>query len=191
MATAEDVAAAIIEDTGGTVDQMQLQKLLYFAQAWHLVWYGTPLFEEPLRAYRWGPVVWRVWKTYTEYGRKPIPEPKRGDPRTLGTVEREALRAVLQGYRGYSGLDLMRLTHSDDPWRRHRHRDEGYEIIPRDELLAHYKQLGVFGGRAVPINDVDPGLVQRARDGDAGAFAEALEQGLGVKVKSVGPFQPA
>lgn len=45
----DDVAAAILERTG-PLDTFKLQKLVYYAQAWHLVWDNEPLFEEPIEA---------------------------------------------------------------------------------------------------------------------------------------------
>ncbi|WP_307850044.1 MULTISPECIES: type II toxin-antitoxin system antitoxin SocA domain-containing protein [unclassified Saccharopolyspora] len=36
---------------------MKLQKLVYYSQAWHLVWDERPLFDEPVQAWANGPVV--------------------------------------------------------------------------------------------------------------------------------------
>lgn len=35
---------------------MKLQKLVYYCQAWHLVWDGRPMFPEEIQAWASGPV---------------------------------------------------------------------------------------------------------------------------------------
>ena len=56
MATVHDVAAAILEREG-PMTAMKLQKLVYYCQAWHLVWDEEPLFPERIEAWANGPVV--------------------------------------------------------------------------------------------------------------------------------------
>ncbi|MCH7691617.1 MAG: DUF4065 domain-containing protein, partial [candidate division Zixibacteria bacterium] len=51
-----DVAKYILSKLGG-VSAMKLHKLLYYAQAWSLVWDERPLFQERIEAWVSGPVV--------------------------------------------------------------------------------------------------------------------------------------
>lgn len=51
-----DVAAHILREHGA-MTHMKLQRLCYFAQAWHLVWTAQPLFPERIEAWANGPVV--------------------------------------------------------------------------------------------------------------------------------------
>ena len=51
MASVHDVAECILSQTGG-ITTWKLQKLVYYAQAWHLVWDEEPLFDEEIQA--WG-----------------------------------------------------------------------------------------------------------------------------------------
>lgn len=51
-----DVAAYIIKQIG-VVPAMKLHKLVYYSQAWSLVWDELPLFLEPVEAWANGPVV--------------------------------------------------------------------------------------------------------------------------------------
>ena len=55
MATVFDVAAYILGKQGAS-STWKLQKLVYYSQAWSLVWDGTPLFEEEIQAWIGGPV---------------------------------------------------------------------------------------------------------------------------------------
>ncbi len=51
-----DVAAYILEKKG-IMSTMKLQKLVYYSQAWSMVWDEKPLFEENIEAWANGPVV--------------------------------------------------------------------------------------------------------------------------------------
>ena len=61
MATVGDVARYILERLapdrfGDRVTAWKLQKLVYYAQAWSLVWDEVPLFPERIEAWANGPV---------------------------------------------------------------------------------------------------------------------------------------
>ncbi|MGW0920666.1 Panacea domain-containing protein [Streptomyces sp. NPDC002755] len=43
---------------------MKLQKLVYYCQAWHLVWEGRALFPEAIRAWASGPVCPAVYELH-------------------------------------------------------------------------------------------------------------------------------
>lgn len=59
MCKAIDVAAYILNERG-RLSGYQLQKLLYYSQAWCLVTQGRRLFAEEIRAWEHGPVVYEV-----------------------------------------------------------------------------------------------------------------------------------
>jgi len=90
--------------------EVRLHKLLYYCQGWHLGWTGSPLFDEVIEAWANGPVVAAVWRA-RKYGYE-APPPRSLDPGMLGTVG-----YVVSRYGSYSGADLIRLTHSEEPWR--------------------------------------------------------------------------
>lgn len=46
---------------------LKLQKLLYYAQAWHLVFRQEPLFTDRIEAWRHGPVVPSVFRQYRHF----------------------------------------------------------------------------------------------------------------------------
>lgn len=50
MASVFDVSAYILE-TKGPITAMKLQKLVYYAQAWSLVWDEAPIFDEKIGNY--------------------------------------------------------------------------------------------------------------------------------------------
>lgn len=92
------------------LDSAQLQKLLYNAQGWHLIWADEPLFSERIEAWIYGPVVAEIWADEKhDRGR-----PDRADlpPRSLQTID-----YVVKRYGQMSGPQLIRQAHREDPWR--------------------------------------------------------------------------
>jgi uncharacterized phage-associated protein len=119
MATAFDVAAYIL-DKQGQMTAMKLQKLLYYAQAWSLVWDEKPLFPNLIQAWVNGPVVPAVYNHHR--GRYFV---SRGDfptgcPDALDSGQRETVDAVLGHYGNRSSQWLIDLTHAEDPWKQAR-----------------------------------------------------------------------
>ena len=67
MANVFDAAAYILEKQGA-MTAMMLQKLVYYAQAWSLVWDQRPLFGNKIEAWANGPVCPRTTMNGTEVG---------------------------------------------------------------------------------------------------------------------------
>jgi uncharacterized phage-associated protein len=117
MAKVHDVAAYIISKLR-PLDAMKLQKLLYYAQAWSLVWDDRPLFNSRIEAWANGPVVREVFKTYQ--GQYKIDVPKAGNPVLLSGTEKQTVDAILKFYGKRTGFFLSQLTHRERPWMRAR-----------------------------------------------------------------------
>jgi uncharacterized phage-associated protein len=113
MARVHDVAAYIISKLR-SVDAMKLQKLLYYSQAWSLVWDEKPLFSAKVEAWANGPVVRTVFKTYQ--GQYKVSRALEGDKTALTEDERSTVDAVLNFYGGKDGFFLSELTHRERPW---------------------------------------------------------------------------
>lgn len=113
MAKVHDVAAYIISKLR-SVDAMKLQKLLYYSQAWSLVWDERPLFHARIEAWANGPVIRDVFKAYQ--GKYKITEPRYGDKDGLKPSERQTVNAVLKFYGPKTGFFLSQLTHRERPW---------------------------------------------------------------------------
>ena len=56
MTTAYEIASHI-RSRHKFSGEIQMHKLLYYAQAWSLAWDGAPLFEDRIEAWKNGPVV--------------------------------------------------------------------------------------------------------------------------------------
>jgi uncharacterized phage-associated protein len=114
MASAHDVAAYIIKKRGA-MTAMKLQKLVYYSQAWHLVWEDKLLFPDKIQAWANGPVAPSLYREHR--GDFKVKSWKRGDPGKLSPKQRESIDAVLKFYGPKSAHYLSELTHSERPWR--------------------------------------------------------------------------
>jgi uncharacterized phage-associated protein len=56
---------------------LKLQKILYYAYGWNLVFYNEKLFHEPIMAWKFGTVVNSVYHYYKDYGSLSILPEKR------------------------------------------------------------------------------------------------------------------
>ena len=94
---------------------MKLQKLVYYSQAWSLVWDEQALFPEKVRAWVGGPVVPELFAAHQ--GQFNVTDEPKGDHKALTRDERETVEAVLKFYGDKSGQWLSDLTHREKPWR--------------------------------------------------------------------------
>jgi uncharacterized phage-associated protein len=113
------LAASGAEDAGESMTHLKLQKLLYYSQGFHLALSGgRPLFDDPILAWKHGPVVNIVWKEYKAYGSGPIPAIEGFDPaKCLSEDERSLLNDVWNAYGQFSAWKLRNMTHEEPPWR--------------------------------------------------------------------------
>lgn len=117
MVGADDVAAYILERLG-PLSAMKLQKLVYYSQAWHLVWDDVPLFDERIEAWANGPVVRELYRKHRlEFTISTWPW---GKPERLSASERGTVEAVLGTYGELTARQLSHLTHAEAPWRQAR-----------------------------------------------------------------------
>ena len=83
---------------------MKLQKMLYYQQGFHLAYFGTPLFEEDIEAWMYGPVVPSVYEKYKGFGQQGI-EPDRKQEFTFeNEIEGSLFNEVCKVYGAYSAV---------------------------------------------------------------------------------------
>jgi uncharacterized phage-associated protein len=144
MATAHDVAAYILRKQG-PMDTWKLQKLLYYCQAWHLVWEGKPLFEEKIEAWSNGPVIWDIYDAHR--GKFSVSQWPEGRIGNLTASERSSIDVVLRHYGRLTGFTLRERTHAEQPWRVARERSGALPgqrsdaEITRDDMYDFYGSL--------------------------------------------------
>ena len=142
MATAHDVAAYILEQLG-ELTAMKLQKLVYYAQAWSLVWDERPMFRERIEAWANGPVVPVLYQEHK--GRFKVRKWSHGDSSALSQEAKDTIDGVLQFYGAKSSQWLSDLTHSERPWRDARGSlapgERGNRVITTASMHEYYSGL--------------------------------------------------
>ena len=142
MASANDVAAYILNKCE-RMSAMKLQKLVYYCQAWSLVWDDRPLFPERIEAWANGPVVPDLYEQHR--GNFDVCAWPSGNPEHLDAAARETVDAVLKSYSPHSAQWLSDLTHTERPWRDARagldDSDRGNHEITLEALAEYYSSL--------------------------------------------------
>jgi uncharacterized phage-associated protein len=142
MTSAHDVAAYILQGTG-SITAMKLQKLIYYSQAWSLVWDEAPLFGEQIEAWANGPVVRELYEEHR--GAFRVESWSKGNAERLSSVQRETVDAVLAYYGRMSSQQLSDLTHLEDPWKEARNGlspgQRGSKVITHASMMEYYSSL--------------------------------------------------
>ncbi len=137
-----DVAAHILKKLG-TMTTMKLQKLVYYCQAWSLVWDEAPLFSEPIEAWANGPVVRDLFSYHR--GLFSVSSIPIGNPDLLNETQKETINAVLDFYGDKSAQWLIDLTHMEEPWKKARSglsdMERGSREIKLDDIAEYYSSL--------------------------------------------------
>jgi uncharacterized phage-associated protein len=112
MPVVQDIAAYILTKQG-QLAAMKLQKLVYYTQAWSLVWDDAPLFSEAIEAWANGPVTPAL---YNQHKGQFVVTTIDGTPSHLTPNQQETIDKVLEFYGDKSSQWLSDLTHQEDPW---------------------------------------------------------------------------
>lgn len=128
------------------ISNLKLQKLLYYAQAWHLALYDRPLFSDDIEAWVHGPVVRAVFREYKPFGWKPI-QIDRAIVQTFDEAEMDHLKEVARVYGKFDSIDLERMTHHEAPWRDARGNLAPDE--PSNRVIKHEAMKKYYGARLI------------------------------------------
>lgn len=111
---AADYLLRLFHSAGDPITNLKLQKLVYYAQAWHLALFDTSLFPEDIQAWVHGPVEPTLYERFKQMRWNPIT-----DEIAAPQVSKQAavhLRNVFAAYGGFSPLQLEQMTHVEQPW---------------------------------------------------------------------------
>lgn len=127
------------------VDNLKLQKLLYYSQAVNLVINNKkPLFEDKIEAWRYGPVVPNVYHKYKYYGFDIIPvEIEEEKKLHIDKNEQEVIDMVLSYYGEMSSMELVARTHKEVPWV-NAYKESKNNIITNESLYSYFKNVLEF-----------------------------------------------
>jgi uncharacterized phage-associated protein len=111
-----DVAAYILKKQPAKhpITAWKLQKLIYYCQAWSLVWDEQPIFREKILAWANGPVVQELYQLHK--GSFYIKELSEGNHENLSLEQKDTIDHVLKAYGDKTAQWLSDLTHMEEPW---------------------------------------------------------------------------
>lgn len=156
-----DVAHLVVlaaSQKGIGVTPLKLQKLLYYLQAWNLVFFNTPVFQDEPEAWVNGPVYRKVYEHYRDYQMyefiRITPEEKEHlDERVADIVravgfvpnQQELFDEILSKYGKMASADLGLRTHNESPWINARKGlgifDYSNNIITHESMAKYYCSL--------------------------------------------------
>ena len=142
--SADSIANGLLERAeaeGVELTNLQLQKLVFFCHAWNFGFGGeVPLVDEPVEAWRHGPVFRSLYDEFKHFGKGPVRsraqdfsfDTASGKLQIVyPTIAKESVSSaykdeyvdellswVWSRYAGLNPFDLVRITHADgEPWR--------------------------------------------------------------------------
>ncbi len=114
-----DIASYILLKLG-KMTTMRLQKLVYYCQAWSLVWDEKPLFSERIEAWSNGPVIPKLFFQHKGLFFIEQSDLGLGNPNKLSEQQKDSINAVLKYYGKKNSQWLIELSHMEEPWKQAR-----------------------------------------------------------------------
>lgn len=144
MASVLDVAAYILNKRG-SMTAMKLQKLVYYAQVWSLVWDEEALFRSKIETWANGPVCPALYREHRGMFRVHKGTFVGANTRAFTHDQRETMDIVLKHYGKRSSVWLSELTHLEKPWLDARKGlepgERGSNEITRAAMAEYYESL--------------------------------------------------
>lgn len=157
LAVAERILETLILNEVQSITHLKLQKLIYYCQAWSLVFYERRLFQENIEAWVHGPVVPSVYHFYKRYGYSDISVNSRDAGESyLDKQAIEVIDIVCNVYGRFTPKYLEHLTHSEFPWKNARNglipSKKSNRVISSLDMREYYSK---FASKKYP-GAVDP-----------------------------------
>lgn len=144
MLTSNDIAEYFLsltdEDAGDLISNLKLQKLVYYAQGFHLAIYGEPIFNETIEAWEHGPVVPCLYHEYKGFGSGAIPHPTNVDFDKYNNEVKELLDEVYEAFGQFSAWKMRNMTHNEPPWE-NTYRAYRLRIISQKSMKEYFETL--------------------------------------------------
>lgn len=117
LVTAKNVARWFVNradrSAGEAITHLKVQKLVYYAEAWHLAYFDCPMLHEDFQAWAHGPVVRAIYDKYRQNSWEALPVEKGAMP---ARATQDLLESIYDAYGQFSAKKLEAMTHSELPW---------------------------------------------------------------------------
>ena len=140
MVTVFDVADYFLnradkEEDGDIITNLKLQKLVYYAQGFHLAMFDKPLFDNQIEAWTHGPVCPDLYHAKKSFGRGPVEANVDFDGSIFSDDQLELLDEIYTVYGQFSAWRLRDLTHEESPWCNNK---DSKNIISHSDLSEYF-----------------------------------------------------
>ena len=133
-------------EAGRDITPMQVLKLVYYCHVWMLGLYHRPLLEQPIEAWRYGPVVPEIYYSLRRYGGEAVR--RLIDLESAGVTESpydhyesNIIDQVWEKYGHLSGIQLSAMTHAiDTPWHQVWTKHGQNAVVPDTIIEDYYSQ---------------------------------------------------
>lgn len=136
------------------ISVLKLQKLLYYIDAWHLVFFDRPIINAEFEAWAHGPCIRSLFERFKHQEHLGLYDPIKKEhlhngedvfSKYIHKETDEHINGVLDSYGDLSGIELEILTHEEKPWQQARGSAGPFEkcntIISKEIMKAYYKCL--------------------------------------------------
>lgn len=133
-------AATIVDASGKTLTNLQLQKLLYLSQMFYLGESGKPVFNEEFEAWKLGPVQPDVYSRAKMFGSRPIEslftQERLSDPAAI-----EVIKRVVRDLGSKPAWKLVEITHwGKGAWAKNYDGHDRGATISKSDIIAEYRE---------------------------------------------------
>jgi uncharacterized phage-associated protein len=150
----------LARESNRALSPMKVQKLVYFAHGWYLAFTGKPLLNEPVEAWKFGPVIPSLYQTLKRYGSESVTTPLaewewRGlnaqlkecsiddgpDPAENEQAKR-IVKRIWDVYGNFTAVQLSNLTHFEHgPWNQTPNKNRQHTVIDQEKIRQFFFNL--------------------------------------------------
>jgi len=127
-----------------TIDTMKLLKMTYIANGYYLAFFETPLFENNIEAWKYGPVIPELYHVIKRHGHGnvKIETVELYSENKIQDTDLKFLKVIWDKFKKYGGLELSALTHIEEsPWSKTYSETDQSKIIETKVIEDYYKNL--------------------------------------------------
>ncbi|AOG60739.1 hypothetical protein SHELI_v1c07900 [Spiroplasma helicoides] len=128
------------------VTQIQIQKIIYIIYAYFLL-FKKPIAKIDFETWKWGPVIYELWKEQTKYKDKNIPL-SYDDVLDKKTVfhkqDYEIINKIIEFMLSLSSWDVVEICHSQTPWKKLYRPSKNIKIKDEDIFKFHNENKDNF-----------------------------------------------
>lgn len=141
-----DLISEYIIKTCQEITPLALQKILYYSQAFYMVFFGETLFKDNCEAWVHGPVYTKIYNKYKTFGSSNIDIQIIDDvDEIIDEEKRELVDVIIRCFGYYSGKALEKMTHYESPWMNSRVGlpidEKSHNVISKEDMVDYFTKV--------------------------------------------------